>query len=398
MAKLSFDGWKDPARRARYIIWTGAAAVLLVAFMLVTLGVTSSYWFCANGCHKVQDDTITAYDASSHSEINCMACHMPVNSSPVTFMLHKVEALGELYLTVTNSYEIPLNGHSHVSLTEMSSDHCTQCHNLQNRAITPKVGVLIDHDVHAEEDVDCALCHNRIAHKETDMEFENVDPKSGEINRGHDNFMSMQACFRCHWLSEDDRPSEIKAPGDCAACHPKDFELKPASHREDAWFPEGHTKAAEEASESVAEAKKEASAAPMPEGEGVGSKLPPVETINECQTCHTTSFCTNCHGTPMPHSPEFIRPPTADDPDGHPTIAAKDSQMCEKCHPGKQEFCNTCHHGSAMKVEYDATKEWIPNHQFTVKKVGAQACFECHDPTYCADCHVNLAKKGLIGN
>ncbi|MDZ4179471.1 MAG: NapC/NirT family cytochrome c, partial [Coriobacteriia bacterium] len=85
MAKISLDGFKDPVRRPRYIIWTGAAVLLMAAVVIVALGVTSTYWFCAEGCHKVQDDTILAYDRSSHAEVSCMACHMPVNADPVTF-------------------------------------------------------------------------------------------------------------------------------------------------------------------------------------------------------------------------------------------------------------------------------------------------------------------------
>ena len=125
---------------------------------------TSTYWFCANGCHKVQDDTIAAYQASTHNKVSCMACHMPVGADPVTFILHKAEALGELYMTVTNNYELPLNGQSMVSL-EMPSKQCTQCHTT-NREITPTSGIIIDHKVHAEQDVQCPECHNRVAHND----------------------------------------------------------------------------------------------------------------------------------------------------------------------------------------------------------------------------------------
>ena len=69
---------------------------MIAAVMIPVLGVTSTRWFCAEGCHKVQDDTIIAYQHSSHSKISCMACHMPVNANPVIFLLHKAEALGEL--------------------------------------------------------------------------------------------------------------------------------------------------------------------------------------------------------------------------------------------------------------------------------------------------------------
>src|SRR5450830_1601395 len=137
MAKISLAGFKDPIRRPRYIIWTIVAFLVVVAVMIPVLGVTSTGWFCSEGCHKVQDDTILAYQHSSHSNISCMACHMPVNADPVTFLLHKAEALGELYMTVTNKFELPLNPKSEVALT-MQATQCTQCHNLATRPVTPQ--------------------------------------------------------------------------------------------------------------------------------------------------------------------------------------------------------------------------------------------------------------------
>ena len=47
------------------------------------------------------------------------------------------------------------------------------------------------------------------------------------------------------------------------------------------------------------------------------------------------------------------------------------------------EFCNGCHH-----PEGDPTQPWIPQHFGVVAQTGAEPCFECHDPTYCAECHV----------
>jgi hypothetical protein len=62
MAKISLAGFKDPVRRPRYIIWTAVAVLVFAAFMVPVLGVTSTRWFCAQSCHKVQDDTIVAYE------------------------------------------------------------------------------------------------------------------------------------------------------------------------------------------------------------------------------------------------------------------------------------------------------------------------------------------------
>lgn len=349
MPRITFEAFKDPARRPRAIIWTVAVVFALVAFVMVALGVTSTYWFCANGCHKVQDDTIIAYNASSHNRISCMACHMPVGADPVTFVLHKAEALGELYLTVTNQFELPLNEHSEVA-EEMESTQCTQCHG-DNRAITPGPGIIIDHAAHAENDVTCTMCHNRVAHPE---EFELT--LAG--NKKHEDFMKMEACFRCHGLEEGS-----KAPGDCAACHPADFELKPENHLQPGFYEKGGD------SKGHAELKKE-----EPE---------------YCRICHLESdFCESCHGLAMPHPADFQKT--------HGDEGKSKPAVCANCHAkgaasaeAGTEFCNACHH-----KESDPTKPWIPQHFVIVRASGADACFDCHNPTFCAACHVSLARQG----
>ncbi len=436
MPKISLAGFKDPVRRPRFIIWTGVAVLVLAAVMITALGVTSTYWFCAEGCHKVQDDTITAYNLSTHSEISCMACHMPVNANPVVFILHKAEALGELYLTVTDNFELPLNGESHVALT-MKSSQCTQCHNLENRDVTPSKGIKIEHEPHAEVNAACTVCHNRVAHNE-DFDLELVDPATGEPNKKHADFMSMTACFRCHDLEDG-----AAAPGACSACHPADFELKPDNHKEKDFYPKGHAEMATEAAAEVAaaeahgeegaEGSEETSGAAegeeqsllsgpeaayasggeeveavtkeevpalleeqeVVEGEehSIGAELPKVESIFYCSTCHTEKFCNDCHGMEMPHPAEFKEPKDAKDANGHPAISKQKgkAEKCEMCH-GKNEkthFCDSCHHGSAVGYEYDVKSPWTTKqHPKAVAQSGVKACTEsCHTAKFCVDCH-----------
>lgn len=398
MPRISLSGFKDPIRRPRYILWAAAAVLMLAAVMIAALGITSTKWFCANGCHKVQDDTIIAYEASTHSEVSCMACHMPVNSDPITFVLHKAEALGELYLTVTGNYELPLNGESHVALT-MPAKQCTQCHALDTRKITPSRGVLIDHEAHARAGVECAVCHNRVAHNESGFKLTLKDPKTGEPNTKHADFMDMTACFRCH--TQGETAGGPKAPGDCAACHPKDFKLKPKSHDKPDFYPAGHAKLAqaeyaraekaagsdeasgsEEASGEAA--AKEAGAAEEGahgEGEGLGPSLPQIETINECSTCHAEKFCSDCHGVPMPHPAGFTK--------DHGAVGKKSPKTCSTCHGAVDRFCDDCHHGTAIGYEVNRSAKWLPQHPQAVGQTGASACFKCHQPTYCAKCHVS---------
>jgi len=398
MAKISLAGFKDPVRRPRFIIWTGVCVLVFAAVMVTVLGVTSSRWFCAESCHKVQDDTIVAYQHSSHSRISCMACHMPVNANPVIFLLHKAEALGELAQTVTNNYELPLNAESEVSLT-MTSDKCTQCHNIENRVVSPSPGIKINHASHVEKKIDCPICHNRIAHNE-DFNLTLKNPKTGEPNTKHANFMTMTACFRCHGLEKGS-----PAPGTCSACHTPGFNLKPPSHSAPDFFPKQHAELAKAAEEKVAETLKETGqsvvtgerkaefeAATRQNGpkssETIGQIIPPVGAIFYCGTCHKDQFCTDCHGTPMPHSDEFKKPKAVDDPKGHPVISAQIPDKCVLCHTKDDpNFCNKCHHGTQLKYKYDEAQPWLTQHPKAIVTSGIKACTTCHPATFCADCH-----------
>ncbi|HET6351605.1 MAG TPA: cytochrome c3 family protein [Coriobacteriia bacterium] len=377
------EGFRDPVRRPRSILWAGVAVLLIAGIMVPVLGVTSTRWFCAEACHKVQDDTIIAYEHSSHREISCMACHMPVGASPVIFILHKAEALGELYLTVTGNYELPLNGESEVALT-MKSTQCTQCHDTENRKITPTVGLKIDHKAHEEKGVECTVCHNRIAHNE-DFKLVLKDPKTGEPNKKHESFMSMTACFRCHTQNATANGS-VKAPGQCIACHPAGYETKkPPSHLEAGFFPKGHGDLGKEAAAKVAsttaEAKTEGADGEESGGkQELGPSLPKVESINECSTCHSDKFCSDCHGNViMPHPADFKK--------NHGATGKKNPDACAKCHGAADRFCDECHHKTSIKRKYDPSRTWFQQHPDAVKAVGATACFKCHEPTYCARCH-----------
>lgn len=375
-------GFADPVRRPRYIITIGLGVLMLALFAITALGVTSTRWFCANACHKVQDDTIEAYNHSAHSQISCMACHGNVDGNPVKFVAHKAEALGELYLAVTNKYELPLNANSEVS-AEMPSEQCTQCHTTQRR-ITPSEGIIIDHAAHAKRGINCTTCHNRVAHNE-DFTLKLKDPKTGKRNTKHVDNMTMTACFRCHGQEEGSR-----APGQCELCHPKNFQLKPASHFQPGFYTKGgesggHAKLAladekRVAANKVAEGENSS-------GEGVakaGEELPSANSISYCGTCHDKSkFCVNCHGVVMPHPKNFVN--------RHGDVGKKSPQVCANCHAkgqvakaGGTQFCNNCHHKGS-----DPNKSWISQHYVFVRQQGANACFRCHKTTYCAKCHVN---------
>ena len=405
MAFNPISAFKDPARRPRAFLWTAVAVIGLAAVLMAALGATSSYWFCGGFCHSVQLDSVVAYDGSSHSMVACISCHLPVNADPVTFLYHKAHAgIVGAYQLATKTYHVPLNPVSELALNagHMGSEQCTQCHS-ENREITPTRGILINHEVHEENHIHCTACHNRVAHPEGEIEITMVEPESGEPAALHADFMTMTACFRCHSLTgESPSGEEYAAPGECSVCHPASFELKPANHMEEGFYPAGHAelatmeidhatgRPAENVRQPVLHGESEESSA-TDESEYAPSAgdahvlhLADVAAIEYCSTCHVVdTFCVGCHGVEMPHPEGFI--------ENHGEEGTARADSCAMCHAGGgrpvenagTEFCNGCHHKGS-----DPLQPWIPQHFVIVEQQGAQGCFDCHEPTYCAECHV----------
>ncbi len=361
----------NPMKRARLIIWTGVAVMGLVAFVIVALGVTSSYWFCANGCHMVQDDTVISYNRSSHNKVSCLACHMPVNADPVTFMLHKMNGLVELYMVVSGQASLPLNPESEVAKT-MSSAQCTQCHS-DNRQYTPSSGIIIDHAAHAKNGITCPTCHNRVAHSE-DFKLTLAG------NKKHEDWMKMEACFRCHSLNPNKKGlNGYNAPGKCSTCHPTSFQLKPANHLTVGFVNPGAVNTVKAASNTTS-GSAEATVGGHP-------ALYKEKGADYCYMCHDkATFCDACHGLPMPHTAEFKQT-------NHGTIASQPGMAakCQRCHPGGADFCNGCHHPASTSAA-----AWIQEHPAVAKKDATPCLASCHKESFCSGCHVRATALGLI--
>ena len=292
MAKISLAGFKDPVRRPRFIVWTFVVVLALAALVVVMLGGTSTRWFCAQVCHKVQDDTIAAFYASAHSEISCMACHEPVGANTLQLVLAKVKSGLEVIPTVGNTFSLPLNPGSALALSsgEMGSRQCTQCHS-PNRRVTPSAGILINHNAHASAGIWCTVCHNRTAHNDTKV-VPVLSAPNGTKNVQHPNFMKMEYCFRCHDLEGKVKMTGGKAaPGVCTTCHPAGFKLIPESHKAADWASAAHGQTAKDILKEMGAAEEEAKTL---EKEGVPAYL--AAPVDQCTTCHVASkFCDPCH-------------------------------------------------------------------------------------------------------
>lgn len=366
----------DRNRRPRLIIWGGTALLVLVALTAISVVGTSTNWFCTGPCHVVHDDNTLTFNKGSHVMQSCVTCHEPLNGSPLTFVFMKMKVAPDMVPTVRGTYTLPMNENQAIAF-EMPSEQCTQCHNLANRKITTSPDIIMDHEAHSAAGVNCTSCHNRVAHPEENVTY----TLDGDLK--HENWMSMDACFRCHGLEKGAR-----APGECAKCHPADFGLVPTTHSAPGWYAEfgesrGHAAAYSEEASRVAGAEAWAAALePVKHKETLDIGYE--QTVNTCYTCHAKQFCTNCHGVEMPHPADFAK--------SHGEAGRENPQACARCHARSEAeargdaFCNACHHPQGTPGV-----PWVEQHFNTVKAEGAQGCFKCHDPRYCAVCHVGGA-------
>jgi len=230
---------------------------------------------------------------------------------------------------------------------------CEQCHGT-NRPITTSAGITIDHAAHSSRGIACPICHNRTAHIE---DFKLTLPG----NRKHPDWMSMEACYRCHNLNPKAKGFEgFNAPGTCATCHPPTFSLKPNNHKVGADFQKAH---------------------PV---------LVKLKGKAYCLMCHNEkTFCFKCHGVPMPHPPDFQKLHGALFKVGNVSQDVFRAKVCQHCHGTGTGACNNCHH---EYPGYNPNVPWLVQHPLGAAALGPNACFNCHDVQFCPVCHVNIGK------
>lgn len=353
----------DNAARMRLMLTLVVVEFVLIFATLSAITITSQPSFC-NICHEMRAD-VRAWKSSSHAEVTCYSCHSEGNLT--AFLVHKVESLKEVYFHLTNEFEKPINGDGEYGW-KMSNEPCKRCHSL-NRRVTPHKGIIIDHLKHEQKSITCVTCHNRAGHPTEHMKGYVGEKKAEEAkvkiafkvgkeetasieSKPYEDRIKMRFCMVCHTGEKG------KGPRECETCHPPGFELKPEDHNNPDWLPP------QDRLQSVhAFHAKEAKA-----------------RMADCLSCHQQKFCVDCHGVEIPHPEKWKNE--------HKNLVRTAVEKCIRCHP-QTNFCEACHH------QYNpAEGPWVSRlpgaslHPNAVRVRGAADCFNCHNPVFCAHCHV----------
>jgi len=436
------DAFKNKRSRPRAIIWLGTVLTALMLVVALGVAVTTTYWFCAAVCHYPQADAVSSYDNSTHTGVACIACHKQPGGDPVSFLLFKVEALLKMPPSIAGTVDMPINPMSTLAMdpVKQPSKYCTQCHRLDNRGglgmrgePSSSQGIIMDHWAHTDLDITCAACHNRVGHYEggdwQPFGFDLTYTYGVRNEPLHDDFMRMDACFRCHRFEAYDGNDPLVstpypigqypgATGECAICHTPSFELVPDNHLEPRFVEDIHGPWYEREVARVAAfidgpipTYNELVGKYDPSIPGVTALdgVPSVRAINYCYTCHNTRFCDDCHGgIRMPHPEGYRLQPHLDDSANYPDSCA----ICHVASPVNNtpaaalEFvgtsagdtCSACHHRALYNPGWDFNPdvnwEWI-QHAEALEVISGDSCMECHEIRTCEACHVNFDRDEL---
>ncbi len=314
---------------SRFVVHLAAVAVAFALGLFLLVGaadlLTASPQLCVS-CHEMESMAVS-WQRSSHAAVACVACHetpRPWYATPQAVVDRSGMLVRDARWSVLGRAETGPGG-AGASMRPVEDVSCLQCHD-PNRPATSGFRILIDHAVHAESNGSCVSCHANTGH-----------PDAAGVP-----LSLMIKCFTCHGTK-----GKPEASAKCGVCHPRGYELRPASHKEVGW---------------------------QVEHGGISLDDP-----RQCDLCHTKKSCTDCHRLEMPHPEGWARGQK-----GHAVFAEKQRATCTRCHDEKPDLCSMCHHKA-----YDPAKgDWVRQHFLEVRKQGTVFCFGCHSPVYCVECHV----------
>jgi nitrate/TMAO reductase-like tetraheme cytochrome c subunit len=351
---------------------------------------TSSSEFCAS-CHEMKPEFYT-WKASSHSEVDCVSCH--IEPGLENLAKSKAEGVVELYKKTTQTYTAPIR-----MPDEIPDSACETCHNVSKREVTPSGDIIIPHDKHKTEGVECIQCHSGTAHGKIadrkmtyQADYLKWDDKVGTAAMSEIKWIrpDMDTCMECH--------KARKVTTECTACHTTG--MVPDSHKKEEFKLETHGKQASKDLKDCNQCHKGMSAEEL-DGYEEESTLTKLLNNNKSQApkknhynyAKDNTFCRDCHSQrPASHTNYWMK--------DHGGYASEDREGCTACHEYqpisdsqiKIVACASCHPSS-----HSRSTNWKKRHPIPVSanQKLVRSCYQCHNEAKCGSCHVDttLQKK-----
>jgi nitrate/TMAO reductase-like tetraheme cytochrome c subunit len=375
-----------PRFRGRLIkVMTLTLFFLILLFSVGYLGLetTSSSKFCAS-CHEMKPEYFT-WKASSHSEVDCVNCH--TGSSKEDYAKAKANGLVQVFKKATQTYTAPIR-----MPDQIQDASCEKCHNIFTRDVTPTGDLIIPHDKHKKQGIQCAQCHQGVAHgkiAERKMTYQTDygkwDDMLGRAVMSEPKYTKtdMATCMECHKLRN--------ATLECAACHTTG--MYPDSHKRNEFKIQSHGSQVREDLKSCHKCHEYMSTEEVYGFEDIPSvnkflkqDSSDQKEKNEFDYAKENTFCVECHTTrPQTHTKMFMME--------HGQLAKQNQQKCLACHdyqktittPTSMVTCASCHPSSHKNSAYK-TRHPVP--LVTGQKL-QESCYQCHNRETCSNCHEN---------
>ena len=381
------DSYWKKIKRYKVAIFLTLAVIGIALSVTIGVQATSTNTFCAS-CHMMTPQALT-WEASSHSSIKCKDCH--INPGLQGTIDAKIGGLYELYHMVTDSYGTPIRMHY-----EIPNENCTQCHNMNNRDVSPSGDLIVDHFIHDEKEISCVTCHDGVAHGKVSelrityrSDFERWDENLAAYYMNPENPYSnpqMDKCMDCHELRN--------APLTCETCHTTG--MVPDDHKDANFLNKQHGRLAAEDLASCHTCHSNMSDHPIKEFQ---DKKQYTQFLNPDrngtqmtvrQYAQTNTFCIDCHSqAPESHGrPTFFI--------NHGGLVEDNRDGCLTCHanerastsPVTSVTCASCHSGGHPT-------EWQRRHPTPIapnQRIDL-TCLECHVEQTCTSCHVDAKRE-----
>jgi nitrate/TMAO reductase-like tetraheme cytochrome c subunit len=375
-----------PRFRGRLIkVMTLTLFFLILLFSVGFLGLetTSSSKFCAS-CHEMKPEYYT-WKASSHSEVDCVSCH--TGSSKEEYAKAKANGLVQVFKKATQTYTAPIR-----MPDQIQDSSCEKCHNIFTRDVTPTGDLIIPHDKHKKQGINCAQCHQGVAHGKIadrkmtyQTDYGKWDAMLGKAVMSEQKYIKtdMATCMECHAVR--------KAPMECTTCHSTG--MIPDTHKREAFKYQSHGSNARQDLESCNKCHEYMSKEEIEELEPVSivnkflSKDEPRDNTHiEYDYAKQNTFCRDCHSMrPPSHTSYFMME--------HGALASENRESCLACHEYQQKSnsavttvaCSSCHPSI-----HNNNNQWKERHPIPIaeKQIVTDLCYTCHNEAKCQSCHV----------